>query len=291
MFRNGNTAKINLPLDLVALMAFIVVLEPSFTGVPIHEWLGLALGATLLVHILLHGTWIVNTLKNFLKSLTGQTRLNCTLNIALFLAFSLLLGSGIVISHIFDLGQTLNLSRETTRTWRQIHTVAADLCLILVGLHLGLHWKWLVNSCKRCLPRLPMASDAPFIQRFGPFLLVGLLGLTGFGLYQTQNLALPFVQTAGERGPGGERPLGGEFQREREGEGGDFSEESRESNRRPEGRSGHERSAPLSRTLPALLFDIWFLACLITFVKFIEGLFSWNSKKPSPNMPPDGAVT
>jgi len=289
MLHNGNTAKINLLLDLAALTIFLVVLEPSLTGKSIHEWLGLAFGATLLVHILLHGTWVVNTLKKFLKALPGQTRLNCTLNIALFLAFSLLLGSGIMISHIFDLGQTLNLSRETTRFWRQIHTLSADLCLILVGLHLALHWTWLVTSCKHCLPRLPLASDAPFLQRFGPFLLVGLLGLTGLGLYQTKNLALPFVQIAGERGPGGERPLGGEgeFQRER----GDSSEEARESTSRPEGRSERERSAPLSQTLPALLFDVWFLACLITFVKFIEGLFSWGNKKPSPNLPPDGAVT
>jgi hypothetical protein len=43
--------------------------------------------------------------------------------------------------------------------WKWLHTAAADLVVWLVGLHIALHWKWIVNAVKKYLfgwlPKLP----------------------------------------------------------------------------------------------------------------------------------------
>ena len=40
-------------LDVVLLVALLLLLSPRLTGLPIYEWLGIALGVPLLVHLLL----------------------------------------------------------------------------------------------------------------------------------------------------------------------------------------------------------------------------------------------
>jgi hypothetical protein len=49
------SAKINLVMDSLTFIAFLVALEPGLTGVVIHEWLSLALAATLVLHIICIG--------------------------------------------------------------------------------------------------------------------------------------------------------------------------------------------------------------------------------------------
>jgi len=153
MIRNVNLAKINLPLNLAALACFIVTFNQELTGEALHEWFGLALGTTLFVHFLLHGTWIVNVTKKFLKPLPGKLRLSYFLSFALLLAFGFLVSSGILISDLFDLGHVLNFNEDMTDTWSEMHESAANLCLVLVGLHLALQWKWIFTNLKRCFPQ------------------------------------------------------------------------------------------------------------------------------------------
>lgn len=154
MIRNVNSAKVKLTLNLAALVGFMAAFNQELTGEAFHEWFGLALGMILLGHILLHGPWIINVTKKFLKPLPGKIKLNYFLSFVLFLAFGFLISSGILISDLFDFGHTLNLSHDTIENWSDIHESMANLCLILVGLHLALQWKWIFTNLKRCLPQV-----------------------------------------------------------------------------------------------------------------------------------------
>ncbi len=48
-------------LDVVILVSYIFAYSYGFTGDAIHEWLGLALGLVMLVHLTLHWDWVVRT--------------------------------------------------------------------------------------------------------------------------------------------------------------------------------------------------------------------------------------
>ena len=45
--------------DLILLIGFTIAYSYGFTGIGIHEWLGIALGAALLLHLTLHWEWVL----------------------------------------------------------------------------------------------------------------------------------------------------------------------------------------------------------------------------------------
>lgn len=93
-----NRSKVNLVVDIVIFVAFLIATAPHFTGIAIHEWLGLAFGAAIVTHLLLHWQWIVETTKRIFSKLPGKTRLNYALNILLFIDVTLIAFTGIMIS-------------------------------------------------------------------------------------------------------------------------------------------------------------------------------------------------
>ncbi len=140
---------INLALDVVLFFAFLVAMSPRFSGLAIHEWLSIAFGGTIVVHLLLHWQWIIEISKRFLGNAPGMSRVNYLLNSLLFIAMTVVMASGIVISEIVL--PSIGVEGVGAFAWRRIHTLSADVSLILVGLHIALHWQWIVNAFKRYL--------------------------------------------------------------------------------------------------------------------------------------------
>lgn len=151
--------KTNLILDLTIFTAFLAASNPSITGLPIHEWLSVALTAALVTHLLFHWTWIVNLLKTFLKKFWHSSRLNFVIDSLLFLAMILVMLSGILISK--SVLATFGIQLEVSRAWRSLHSLSADASVLLTALHFALHWKWIVNS----LQRLVVAPLGSLFQR------------------------------------------------------------------------------------------------------------------------------
>jgi hypothetical protein len=141
------STKTNLLLDLGILGAFLVALEPKLTGVAIHEWLSLAFAGTLIVHLLLHWKWVVSITKQFFKKLLHVSRLQLVLDTLLFVAFTTVMTSGLMISK--TILPTLGIQLDHNQTFRSLHSLSADATLLLVGLHFALNWNWVVNAVKR----------------------------------------------------------------------------------------------------------------------------------------------
>jgi hypothetical protein len=137
----------NLLVDTAIFVAFLLATDPHTTGQTIHEWLGIAFGVGIITHLLLHGKWIVNVVRRFFSTLPGQVRINALLNSLLFIAMTLIIFSGIMISKVVL--STFGLSGSHDAIWRWLHTSATNFALIVVGLHVALHWKWIVGTMKR----------------------------------------------------------------------------------------------------------------------------------------------
>jgi hypothetical protein len=137
----------NLIVDAAIFAGFLLATDPHATGQTIHEWLGLAFGVGIVTHLLLHWKWIVNVVWRFFTRLPGQVRINSILNSLLFVAMTLIIFSGIMISKVVL--STFGLSGSHDAIWRWLHTSATNATLIIVGLHVALHWKWIISTVKR----------------------------------------------------------------------------------------------------------------------------------------------
>jgi cytochrome b len=134
-------------LDLGAFIALLISSAPRFTGGTIHEWLGIALSGTIIVHLLLNWNWIVGiTSRLFSKVAKGQ-RFNYFLNWGLFASGILIVLSGLMISKtvvpFFGITLTENMS------WKELHSLSTNITMVLMGLHVAVHWSWITCMFKR----------------------------------------------------------------------------------------------------------------------------------------------
>ena len=142
----GSTVR-NLIVDAAIFVGFLLAADPRATGLTIHEWLGLAFGVGIITHLLLHWKWIVSVVRRFFSKLPGQVRINALLNSLLFIAITLIIFSGLMISRVVL--SAFGLSGSHDAIWRWLHTSATNAAVIIVSLHVALHWKWIVSTIKR----------------------------------------------------------------------------------------------------------------------------------------------
>ena len=149
----SKTNRTKLLLDISTFVAFLVAMDPRTSGIAIHEWLAIALGATVVVHLLLNWNWIVEITKRLFAKGTGLNgaRTNYILNWLLFIDGILIMLSGMMISEAVV--PALGLTLPMNFAWRSLHDLSANISLLLMGLHLTLHWNWIVSTFKRMIGR------------------------------------------------------------------------------------------------------------------------------------------
>jgi cytochrome b len=143
----NTTNKIKITLDVITFISTLVLLSPPLTGIPVHEWLGLAVIIPLLVHLLLNWQWIVVTTRRFFGKLPGQSRINYGLNWAFFILMTAEGFSGLMISK--EVLPLFGLSGSNAFIYRYLHRILADSLLIVLGLHLAMNWKWVLTVLQK----------------------------------------------------------------------------------------------------------------------------------------------
>src|SRR5262245_22226883 len=93
--RQPNRNKVNLIVDSTIFIVLLVVMAPHFTGMAIHEWLGIAFGGSILTHLLLHWQWVVQVTKRFFGKVQWPARINYLLNALLFVDISIIIFTGL----------------------------------------------------------------------------------------------------------------------------------------------------------------------------------------------------
>lgn len=151
--RAKRLARFDLVLDAALLVVFTLVYSIGFTGQSVHEWLGVAIGVVLLVHLTLHWDWVVRVSRN-LVSRRGRAKLPWLINLLLLVSMTLCVMSGIYISVVVlpDLGVSVG-APNAFGFWRRLQSLTANITLILVPIHVAMDWRWIVGVFRNLVRR------------------------------------------------------------------------------------------------------------------------------------------
>lgn len=131
-------------LSLVITIAMLLLMDPrSFYGLAFHEWAGLIIGIFFILHKILNWGWIKKVTLGFFRKCPWKARFNYVFDVMLLAAITLMILSGIAIARTIDFSW-LNLGGSQI-FWRVMHTSSSLMTLALFGIHLGLHWNWVLQ--------------------------------------------------------------------------------------------------------------------------------------------------
>jgi hypothetical protein len=136
--------------NIFIMVVFLILMDPkAFLGEWFHEWAGLLIGLFYILHKALNWNWIKSSSKKMFGKLPGRVRLNYIMDLLLLLSFIFIIWSGMEISKSIDFSW-LGIERgQKSMVWKSLHTGLSMLVIIILGIHLGLHWDWVVARFKR----------------------------------------------------------------------------------------------------------------------------------------------
>lgn len=146
--------KITFWLDATLLVSICALQTVRFTGLVLHEWLGLAMVGMVLAHLVFAWSWIASQSRRFFTLQSIRARINYLLNLGLFSAVTAVIFSGILISQkaIPTLTGT-KAAPDMDWRWDTLHNQFSDIVLMLVGFHLAINWEWVLAARQKIFRR------------------------------------------------------------------------------------------------------------------------------------------
>jgi hypothetical protein len=173
--------KLNFWLDFIIFITFVItaftglllwIVIPSGNGsgwivffgltrrewVDLHNWVGLAMLTGVAAHLILHWRWIACILERLWGKLAQQARLNFSLDTLLFVIFLVTSISGLIAWLVLPRGGyqggrnpyfNATFFGLTRPDWNDVHLWASLAMMVIVVLHLTLHWRWIVCTARR----------------------------------------------------------------------------------------------------------------------------------------------
>ncbi len=162
---------IKIVLDIIMSVLLVLMFNKNVISLNFHEIGGLFVGGFFLVHMLLNWKWIVAVSKRiFSKELSFKLRFGYIIIFLLLISVLLILISGIFISKIIFAGFF-----TSSINWKSIHYFSAACSLILVGIHLGLNWGFVMGMFKKFI-KIPTTIATPIS-------VIIVIAIVSFGAY------------------------------------------------------------------------------------------------------------
>jgi hypothetical protein len=135
--------KITFSLDVILLVSICALQTVRFTGLVLHEWLGLAMVGMVLAHLLFAWSWIASQSRGFFTLQSIRARINYLLNLSLLAAVTAVIFSGILISQNAIPALTgTKAAPDMDWRWDTLHNQFSAAVVMLVGFHLAINWEW-----------------------------------------------------------------------------------------------------------------------------------------------------
>ena len=139
-------------LDVTLLVSVCALQTVSFTGLVLHEWLGLAMVGMVFAHLLLAWSWIATHSRRLFAAQSARARVNYLLNLSLFAGVTAVIFSGILISQkaIPTLTGT-KAAPDMDWRWDTLHISFSQTVVMLSGFHLAINWNWALAAAQKAL--------------------------------------------------------------------------------------------------------------------------------------------
>jgi hypothetical protein len=143
-------------IDATLFGGFLVACLLDLTGVALHQWMGVAVGALALYHFVAHWDWVAAVTSRLFGKAGRAARRFYVLDAGLLAGFSAIGISGLVISTWAD------LSLANYAAWRTAHVLFSVATLGLIVAKVALHWRWIAAGLRRPRPNLaPVTQSQP----------------------------------------------------------------------------------------------------------------------------------
>lgn len=150
-------------VDVALAALFVLAIEVPLTGLAIHEWLGIAIGAAMVVHLVQHAGWAATTGKRIFGRTSLRNRLNYLMMAALFLGFVTIISSGLLISE--SALPALGIHPPALEFWAWLHLASVVWVLGLTALHIAFNLDWIGSTARRYLVAPLVARMRPEVTR------------------------------------------------------------------------------------------------------------------------------
>jgi hypothetical protein len=189
---------VKIVLDVLMIVVIALMYSKQALGLKFHEIGGLILIGVFFIHKGLNFEWIRRVTVKLFKA-DGKTRLKWIVDALMLLGFLAVGVSGILISKIAFPGLSVQGG-----PWKAIHYSCAALSLMLVGVHLGLHF----NHVKGIFSRFVRLPRVIAVVLTAVILAYGVYGLAATSFVRW--LTMPFTASA-QGGEGMHENRGGQF--------------------------------------------------------------------------------
>lgn len=156
-------------IDVCMTVCLLFLMPYSLLGETLHEWLGIVMFVLFVTHHVLNRKWMAAVTKG------KYTPFRIVQTLIVFVMFVLMLGSmvsGVLLSnHIFRAVRIAGISMAA----RQVHMFCAYFGMVVMSVHLGLHWNMVVNMTGKLF--LYPSAKRTWIAR-----AIAIL-LAGYGVY------------------------------------------------------------------------------------------------------------
>ena len=162
--------KYKLILDLIMFTGMMLMYSKNAVSLEFHEIVGLIVLGIMLVHLLINGDWVKAVSKQlFDKNIPAKSKLSWVVDFLLLMCTIVMIVTSLLIS------KKLFPAIGNHAALNPIHFCAAVMFLVLVGIHVGLHFRFIGNSIAGAghIPSVPLRA----------VMIVAAMAFAGYGVY------------------------------------------------------------------------------------------------------------